>query len=318
MKAIIELQQLARKSSTDIVELVRSAYAIAYKLKIYDFADWCNAELEGYSVYPDVSCPDYRYIRGVIKDSFLDNSVQLINIKNFESKQKYINKFFVDSLPYIQNLLRSNEKGITYELDDDVKKHITNTYEKMNKSYYESFIPSLGEEGDKILHKTLYGHSPKLHFHIFVSNMELIKILIAVQKKILDWALDCEDQGILGDEWIFTDKEKEMAQNITYNINTLQNMANHNTESTINQTAQNMSVTKGDLQSLVNFLSDKGISESEIQEFKEIIEIEPNITVDGIQNSKIQQWLGKIAVGGSLVAKGVAIDVIVEAIKQFF
>ncbi|CAI3937381.1 unnamed protein product [Commensalibacter communis] len=92
-----------------------------------------------------------------------------------------------------------------------------------------------------------------LKFH----KSEIIKIFGVVRQKILSWALESESQGILGDEWIFTDKDKQMAS--------------HNTDSMINQTAQNLSVTKGDFQSLANFLNDRGISEPDIQELKKLL-----------------------------------------------
>lgn len=307
MEAILEIQQLARKSSTDIVDLVRSAYIVAKKLGLQDFADWCNAELEGYLEHPNVSVFKYREV-GTIQVIDADDNVRCIPYSN-KGQQKGVGlKFISDGLPDLVKKIK-NKKNIILDFPPGFIEH------------YQDLV--LANRVDYAVQHIIYGiqaHYNKLEdvMSLLVSEFEIHQILNAVQKKILDWSLECEAQGILGKEWQFSPKEKAMAQNVTYNINTLQNMANHNTESTINQTTQNISVTKGDLQSLVNFLSDKGISESEIQEFKEIIDIEPNITVDGIQNSKIQQWLGKIAVGGSLVAKGVAIDVIVEAIKQFF
>ncbi|CAI3934231.1 unnamed protein product [Commensalibacter communis] len=143
------------------------------------------------------------------------------------------------------------------------------------------------------------------------------KIFSNIRKIILDWTLKCEKQGILGEGLEFSQEKKQMAQNITYNISSVQNMANHNTDTTINQTAQNISVTKGDFQSLANFLNDKGISEPDIQELKEIIDVESNLATEGMENSKLQSWIGKIVIGGSLVAKGVAVETIVKGIKYY-
>lgn len=293
MKAIIELQKRAMDSSTDIVELVRYAYAIAYKLELQDFAGWCNAELEGYS--DNDFLPEYRCVRGIVKCHFGDSIEWPVRFPDISTSYQYSIMNLRYNIAYLMRAFCVQDTEV-------VRVSFSSKIE-------ESLIKSL-------VHIDYIDNIAVVYLEIHKSEFE--KICSMIRKIILDWTLKCERQRILGDEWIFTDKEKAMAQNITYNINTLQNMANHNTESTINQTAQNMLVTKGDLQSLVSFLSDKGISEPDIQEFKEIIDIEPNITMDGIQNSKIQQWLGKIAIGGSLVAKGVAIDVIVEAIKQFF
>lgn len=295
MKAIIELQKRAMDSSTDIVELLRYAYAIAEELEMHDFAVWSKAELEGYSD-KDV-LPEYRTVRGAIKILSSYGSTFFLRfddpkIKNILSTMNFPNN--VESLKKIMS-----EKG------DFV---------------IANFMPEKEEMLMKLINDTRFVENIYLSIH----KVEFENTFSMIRQIILNWILECKKQGILGNEWIFTDQEKAMAQNVTnynncFSGDTCQTVVNQNSkETTINQTAQNMLVTKGDLQSLVTFLSDKGVSKPDIQEFKEIIESEPNITVDGVQNSKIQQWLGKIAVGGSLVAKGVAIDVIVEAIKQFF
>lgn len=318
MKAIIELQQLARKSSTDIVELVRSAYMIATELEMHDFADWCNVELEGYSVSLGVSVPQYRGVSGTLMISRSIGNPVPVNLSDRQLLDTIQTKIIPDSLSSLQGIIKNYKGFIPMDLDHDIKQELIKNYDMGVEKHFKDITSSLNMENDVIVQQMLQAKKPMIIPYLSVDTSQIENIFGTVQNYILKWASECKKKGILGDEWIFTDKEKEMAKNITYHIGSVQNMANHNTESTINQTAQNMSVTKGDLQSLVNFLSDKGISKPEIQELKEIIEIEPNITVDGIQNSKIQQWLGKIAFGGSLVAKGVVIDVIVEAIKQFF
>lgn len=313
MEAILEIQQLARKSSTDIVDLVRSAYIVATELEMHDFADWCNAELNGYFNCSSFSIPAYRK-GGVLLVYYDDRGLKCKKWTDKEQQEILSQKYIGDSLSSLMRMLDKDYQKISVELSPS----LINYYNKIFDHYQTQHLPLVYCDIDVIQQALSQNCKPSNILELYINENDIYQIKDTVQNKILTWSLECKKQGILGKEWQFSPKEKAMAQNVTYNINTLQNMANHNTESTINQTAQNISVTKGDLQSLVNFLSDKGISVSEIQEFKEIIEIEPNITVDGIQNSKIQQWLGKIVVGGSLVAKGVAIDVIVEAIKQFF
>lgn len=313
MEAILEIQQLARKSSTDIVDLVRSAYIVATELEMHDFADWCNAELNGYFNCSSFSIPAYRK-GGVLFVYYDDRGLKCKKWTDKEQQEILSQKYIGDSLSSLMRMLDKDYQKISVELSPS----LINYYNKIFDHYQTQHLPLVYGDIDVIQQALSQNCKPSNILELYINENDIYQIKDTVQNKILTWSLECKKQGILGKEWQFSPKEKAMAQNVTYNINTLQNMANHNTESTINQTAQNMLVTKGDLQSLVSFLSDKGISEPDIQEFKEIIDIEPNITMDGIQNSKIQQWLGKIAIGGSLVAKGVAIDVIVEAIKQFF
>lgn len=87
MSAILELQELARKSSTDIVELVETAYTIAYKLELQNFVDWCNAELEGYFNNPSVPIPEYRR-KGELA-IFYDNGKLIKKSGQIKNAKKY-------------------------------------------------------------------------------------------------------------------------------------------------------------------------------------------------------------------------------------
>ena len=48
-KIVIELQHEALKSNFDIMNLLRKAYLVARKLKLQEFEDWINNELNGYN-----------------------------------------------------------------------------------------------------------------------------------------------------------------------------------------------------------------------------------------------------------------------------
>ncbi|CAI3942573.1 unnamed protein product [Commensalibacter communis] len=291
MKAIIELQKRAIDLSSDIVELVRYAHAIAYKLNLQDFMNWCNAELEGYTEYCEVFLPEYRCVGGTLKVSSMNGRVERYSFSDADKTSRLSRMGFPNDISSLIKIIEEAEQGkwISAKLSPKLEQLIVDDPE--------------------------YIFAIEAYLEVHISELE--KIFSNIRKIILDWTLKCEKQGILGDEWIFTDKEKQMAQNITYNISSVQNMANHNTDTTINQTAQNISVTKGDFQSLANFLNDKGISEPDIQELKEIIDVESNLATEGMENGKLQSWIGKVAIGGSLVAKGVAVETIVEGIKYY-
>lgn len=64
-KIVIELQHEALKSNFDIMNLLRKAYLVARKLKLQEFEDWINNELNGYKDLEKI--PDYRLLRGEIK-----------------------------------------------------------------------------------------------------------------------------------------------------------------------------------------------------------------------------------------------------------
>lgn len=289
MKAIIELQKRAMDSSTDIVELVRYAYVIAYKLNLHDFADWCNAELEGYSVHNNIPLPEYRCVRGTIMVSGYKGFVQSYSFSDADKNARLSCMGFNSDIMTLIRLVKNQDNYLNIKLSQSIEQSILQDPQNIfvDQAYLE-------------VHKS-----------------EFEKIFAMIRKAILDWTLKCERKGILGNEWIFTDKEKEMAQNITYNIGSVQNMANHNADTTINQSSQNISITKGDFSSLAKFLVDKGINAPDIKELKYIIDTEPNLATEGMANNTLQSWIGKITIGGGLVVKGVAVETIVEAIKYY-
>ena len=60
-KIVTELQHEALKSDFDIMNLLRKAYLVARKLKLQEFEDWVNNELNGYKDLDKI--PDYRLLR---------------------------------------------------------------------------------------------------------------------------------------------------------------------------------------------------------------------------------------------------------------
>lgn len=59
-KIVIELQQEALKSDFDIMSLLRKAYLVAKKLKLQEFKEWINNELNGYGDKDEI--PKYRLL----------------------------------------------------------------------------------------------------------------------------------------------------------------------------------------------------------------------------------------------------------------
>ena len=72
-------------------------------------------------------------------------------------------------------------------------------------------------------------------FQIRTSKIPFQKALDTIKFKILELSYNLEKEGILGDDWEFTETEKEHVLNVTYNIGTVENMANHNLDSFIDR-----------------------------------------------------------------------------------
>ncbi|WLF83707.1 hypothetical protein L3D26_10405 [Moraxella sp. ZY21109] len=100
-----------------------------------------------------------------------------------------------------------------------------------------------------------------------------------------------------------------MSANVTYNIQSVGNMANHNQHSTIQQLSS--PVQKGDFNSLESALKSHGISTEDIQQLKEIL--------DNVQQpvnelpAEVDGWLGKIG----RTVKDISIQTIVGLITGY-
>lgn len=252
--AIIQLQQEALDDTCSVEKLVRLAYTIAMKLDMAEMTEWCNNELGGYQH----KMPVYRFIQGELIAQFSDGRRIPLQIKGNEQIKKY-----------------SSIHLMTLSISEII--HINNTQDDFIffpvEEYTEDFISPPTYRLQRAIHKSQFG-----------------KILSEIRKYILDWAISLEKVGILGENLIFTKEEKMMSANVTYNIQSVENMANHNQHSTIQQLSSR--VQKGDFYSLESALKSHGISAKDIQELKEIL--------DNVQQpvnelpAEVDGWLGKI------------------------
>ncbi len=198
---IIELQRDALNEDISVSNLLRKAFATARKLKLQEFEKWITLELNGYYHLAELELvrpedrwnelPKYRWVNG-------DLRVRLPNQRSipwvFESRKEaelLSKRPVLDSIGEIETILGhegSSAFKITYP--DNLK---LNLYEHLGGNEPECVVP-------------------KHQFH---------RIQEAVRNIILEWALDLEQHGILGDGLAFSPQERETAGNITFNIERL-------------------------------------------------------------------------------------------------
>ncbi|MBA4288183.1 MAG: hypothetical protein C0439_04280 [Pseudomonas sp.] len=81
--------------------------------------------------------------------------------------------------------------------------------------------------------RNLVGHDFEYALHVPIHH--LVRILDTTKTKILEFALDLEAKGILGEGMTFTKAEQQLAQSVTYNTINIERMEN----SQIQQSAEN-------------------------------------------------------------------------------
>lgn len=309
--SVIKLQQLALDLDIPIIELLNNAYVIALKLELSDFSQWCQSELNGY--IDDVLVPPYRLFRGKIYVSDVSGfkPVEILGEYSKYCEEKIIR----DPIYNLQNLLSKDKDFIFLKLAPKIEKVLIKELIQDDKRIFGS----LGLTNNRYYDLIAPTYMPVLA----ISKAQITNVSSIIRQTILNWSLSLEKQGILGDGLIFTKQEKKMIQNVNYNIGNVGNMANHNDNSTINQTSSNtVQVIKGDFNSLASKLKDYGVEETDIQDLRNVIDVTPAPTSSDELGEGVTNWLGKMslkALKGSLkVGKDVAMGVLVEAITTYY
>ncbi len=178
---VTELEREALSKNTDILGLLRKAYVVARKLGLKEFENWINMELNGYN---DSEVPSYRVVHG--------------EVKAWNPYHGWIPVIF------------DRDLGLNKHSVRDPVANLVNV--KSNSNCYYNFPPEI----NNILSK----NGPfQTKYALEISNNSIYNIIEQIRNKILDWALTLEENGIVGDEYLFSSEEKRIAKDnpIVYN-----------------------------------------------------------------------------------------------------
>lgn len=186
---VIELEKEALKEDSDIIALLRKAYLVARKLKLKEFEEWVEHELNGYD---NSDVPDYRVFRGELK-----------------AWNPYHG--------WIPVVIENDTGKLTIHEARDSIANLKNVYDKSG-----SGCAIVQFSGAKSAMLSKYGPFPtKYSLHISVNL--LYNIFERVKTIILDWAITLEENGIIGEEMQFSDDEKKIAEDSTVINNYINN-----------------------------------------------------------------------------------------------
>lgn len=189
---VLELQRDVLDRSIHLPDLLRKALLVSRKLKIKDIEEWLNDELNGYETR---SVPSYRIITGELKAFNPYNGWIPVDMggKLHASMYKHSAR---DSVSQIIDLVERTETGTVI-----VKFPALNTaFRNLMRTDFE----------------------PALHVPVH----QLVHILDVTKTKIMDFALDLEARGILGEGIRFSKAEEQLAQSITNNTINIERMEN--------------------------------------------------------------------------------------------
>jgi len=190
---VLELQRDALDRSIHITDLLRKALLVSRKLKIKDIEAWIHSELNGYK---ENLIPEYRIVYGELKA--FNPYVGWIPVtvdKQLDQMIRRQNVFL--SVSQIESLADKSEGG--------------NFVIKFQSTQANMIMRLMGEQFEPAL---------------YVPTHHLIRIIDTTKTKILEFALDLEEKGVLGNGIVFSKDDQIRAQTINYNTINIQHMEN--------------------------------------------------------------------------------------------
>lgn len=284
---VIELQKEALDSSIRVSDLLRKALVVAIKLDLDEFQKWIKFELNGYGVKNKI--PEYRHVKGSLRVHDPYYGLKPVYFSNPEHAKKYSTMLFNQPISELEGDIENPKDGVL----------IVEFNKRIEKILMESISPPLG-----------------LQPVLMISLSDILRIIDAIRNIILEWALNLEKDGILGNEMTFTSEEKATASVVTYNIqNMIQSQIQHDTTSSVQSTVvQNINfeeLTKylSELKSSIDKLNLTPDKKAELE--AEIITIEAQRTSPNPKHTVINDSLNSIrailqgaagsAIGGALL-----------------
>lgn len=291
MKSIVlELQQDAINSEVSIATLLRRAVTVAKKLDIHELQDWLHNELDGY--FNGQPIPSYRVVYG---------EVNALNPYRGWEPVLFTNSKFADKI-------RKREVGQpSIDLENLLRESPTSDHLQM------PFEP----ETEALLMKSINTPFPT-RISFFVGRAQLHGILEAVRNTILNWSLELEKDGILGENMTFTSEEKKTAADSHYYVNNfLGDTSNTQIQQGSHHSSQNFEINSGNQSTISEFIKalqdglvSLSLPQEQLSEIKaEIATVEAQIGSAKPKSSIIGESLRTIRsileeAAGSLVASG--------------
>ncbi len=177
---VLQLQQDALDRDVLISDLIRKALVVAKKLNLEDFERWISDELNGYG---DGDVPEYRVIPGQVRWWNPRLGWQPLLIEDNAIAEGLSKRGCGQAVGELEYLIRSDgDGGLQIPLPLDVQ---------------------------RILSK---GMGYETQIGLSISKTSLIRIAETVRTIVLNWSLKLEADGILGQDFSFTSKERAVAQ----------------------------------------------------------------------------------------------------------
>lgn len=189
MPLIIQIQQDCLDQTVSVTNLLRRAKIAATKLGVDEFLKWINNELEGYNCSAD-ELPGYRVLVG---------RAEALNPRYGWRPILFDN----------HSLERDFSKAPIWQSIAPLEELLSDRYESGNLSI--AFPPEV-----RTLMVQMLGIQTEMRQSL--SRGQVLNIVSSVKDIILNWTLQLEKSGIIGNNMSFKNEEKSEAKHITQNF----------------------------------------------------------------------------------------------------
>ena len=290
---VLEIQQLASDSKSDVLEVLRKTMLAAHKLHLDDMKNWCEHELNGYT--GDQTLPQYRSIPAEIKAESVYGQIVPALVRD-PSASEMINVVHVrESIPLILDIIKKSGTDGTLEAQ-------------------------LNAAQQQVLQKAF--RSNDHYFRRIVSASNMANIVEQARNAILAWSLELESKGILGEGISFSQTEKDKAASAaSIRIENFHGVFGDVKNSTIHQSGF-INIIKKDFDSLKSYLESTGVNPADIEILKVALDKEKELAGPNKFGPKVAEWIGKMVAAASSgawqIGIGAAGNILATAIQKYY
>jgi hypothetical protein len=180
---VLELQRKALEKDADVAELVRMALVVARKLRLKEFEKWAELELNGYG---NADLPDYRVVTAEVKAHNPYHGWIPVIFEDTGTAQAAAEAPCTNPIGELQYMVTNHKEGgyLHQPFSHDITQNLMRG----------SRVPLVPTRLIGITH--------------------IVGILDAVRNTVLNWALELEQNEILGEGLTFSAAEKEKAASV--------------------------------------------------------------------------------------------------------
>jgi len=183
---VLELQRDALDHTVATTQLLRKALVVSRKLNVKHVVEWLTNELNG---YPQGSViPEYRKITGQIMAFNPFHGWQPIHFPDDEMAKPFREVFINQKAAELESLVESKEQFL---------------------------LSRISEKKAQCLRQLI---DMDLDVAIHLQRIHVTGILDAARNNVLEFALQLEQEAVLGEGLSFSDNEKQSASKVTYNV----------------------------------------------------------------------------------------------------